>query len=334
MTTFTDEDIAFQRAILAAPDDTTLKLVYADWLQDRADPRAEFVRRQVKLGGMVDPTSGAQAAGVLGTLGEGLDPAWVAFMTTLAQPFAPITFRDGEPSHPFTEPVGRRGKLTVLRSQYATATAWDAGLLADIEFLACVDWEECAYGAADYPTFGFVCESPFGGRPLTAREVLATIKAADFRSAYVPNLDATELRYPGYHMGADNDEIHTDFAKQYMFSREPGDIEDVSTRGLKSYVAGGGFGTCCCTSVRSRVRWSFCSPWGSRRMESGSSARSRARCATACASRSRLSLERGPPARIAMHEVSQRGRARSDTCREAKRAGGPRSRDTTYRNSS
>jgi len=40
----------FVRAIVAAPDDNTLRLVYADWLQETGDePRAEFVRAQVEL---------------------------------------------------------------------------------------------------------------------------------------------------------------------------------------------------------------------------------------------------------------------------------------------
>ena len=44
-----DDDTAFQRAIRANPADTTLKLVYADWLQEHDDLRAEFVRLQVEL---------------------------------------------------------------------------------------------------------------------------------------------------------------------------------------------------------------------------------------------------------------------------------------------
>ncbi|OWK36734.1 TIGR02996 domain-containing protein [Fimbriiglobus ruber] len=43
-----DEE-AFLRAIGAAPDDHTVRLVYADWLEERADPRAELVRLQVRL---------------------------------------------------------------------------------------------------------------------------------------------------------------------------------------------------------------------------------------------------------------------------------------------
>jgi uncharacterized protein (TIGR02996 family) len=43
-----DEDV-FLRAISAAPDDITVRLVYADWLEERGDPRAEFIRLQVRL---------------------------------------------------------------------------------------------------------------------------------------------------------------------------------------------------------------------------------------------------------------------------------------------
>jgi uncharacterized protein (TIGR02996 family) len=38
----TDDD--FQRAIEAQPGDRTLRLVFADWLEERADPRAELIR--------------------------------------------------------------------------------------------------------------------------------------------------------------------------------------------------------------------------------------------------------------------------------------------------
>ncbi|MBX9623278.1 MAG: TIGR02996 domain-containing protein [Gemmataceae bacterium] len=43
----TDED-ALLTAIAAAPADDTPRLVYADWLEDRGDPRAEYVRLEVE----------------------------------------------------------------------------------------------------------------------------------------------------------------------------------------------------------------------------------------------------------------------------------------------
>jgi uncharacterized protein (TIGR02996 family) len=37
------------QAMLEAPDDTSAKLVYADWLEEHGDPRAEFLRAQAEL---------------------------------------------------------------------------------------------------------------------------------------------------------------------------------------------------------------------------------------------------------------------------------------------
>ena len=42
------EEAAFLTAIAANPEDDTARLVYADWLQDRSDPRAEYVRLEVQ----------------------------------------------------------------------------------------------------------------------------------------------------------------------------------------------------------------------------------------------------------------------------------------------
>lgn len=43
------EEQSFLNAILSNPADTTAKLVYADWLDDRGDHRAEILRLKVKL---------------------------------------------------------------------------------------------------------------------------------------------------------------------------------------------------------------------------------------------------------------------------------------------
>ena len=36
------------QAVYTAPDDDAPRLVYADWLEERGDPRAEFIRAQVE----------------------------------------------------------------------------------------------------------------------------------------------------------------------------------------------------------------------------------------------------------------------------------------------
>ncbi|MCI0700666.1 MAG: TIGR02996 domain-containing protein, partial [Planctomycetia bacterium] len=43
------EDEPFLRAILVEPDDRVSRLVYADWLDERADPKAEFIRIEARL---------------------------------------------------------------------------------------------------------------------------------------------------------------------------------------------------------------------------------------------------------------------------------------------
>ncbi len=43
------EEQAFLRAILERPDDDAPKLIYADWLEERGDPRGEFLRGVVNF---------------------------------------------------------------------------------------------------------------------------------------------------------------------------------------------------------------------------------------------------------------------------------------------
>lgn len=233
------DDIAFQRAILANPADTTLKLVYADWLQERDDPRAEIVREQARVNGMVVGRSPGLLAKWFGEQVAGFGPNWVALMKTLAQPLAPFNFQGGEPGHPFTEPVGNRDEVVTFESQYRTVNDWNEGLLIDLAFLTSIEWGECCYGPSSEPMQGFICELSVNRDLLTARDVLTAIKAADFQSEHIASLDATAIPYPGYHPLTVNDEIHHDFTQQYMFSHEAEDVENTSTRGLKNYVADG-----------------------------------------------------------------------------------------------
>ena len=43
-----DQNEALLEAIYASPDDDALRLVYMDYLQDRGDPRGEFISLQMK----------------------------------------------------------------------------------------------------------------------------------------------------------------------------------------------------------------------------------------------------------------------------------------------
>jgi uncharacterized protein (TIGR02996 family) len=60
------EQAAFLAAILAAPEDDTPRLVYADWLEEHGEVvRAEFIRVQVELAGVERRAGGLEALGLL-----------------------------------------------------------------------------------------------------------------------------------------------------------------------------------------------------------------------------------------------------------------------------
>ena len=77
------EDFPFLRAIFNQPDDDTLRLVYADWLQERGDPRAEYLRLDVEQRRSADGTALAKQRN---ELAPKLDGRWVDWMRQAAEP--------------------------------------------------------------------------------------------------------------------------------------------------------------------------------------------------------------------------------------------------------
>jgi len=63
------DDEAFVRAIVAAPGDDAPRLAYADWLDERGDPRGAYVRAEVKAPNRLN---------LLRELAHGLDTVWAA----------------------------------------------------------------------------------------------------------------------------------------------------------------------------------------------------------------------------------------------------------------
>ncbi|QJW98168.1 TIGR02996 domain-containing protein [Frigoriglobus tundricola] len=76
---FTAEDRSFIRAILSHPAELTAWLVYADWLDKRDDPRAEFIRLEFRRGQLrtTDPAWGLVESRLRELRGS-LDPDWVS----------------------------------------------------------------------------------------------------------------------------------------------------------------------------------------------------------------------------------------------------------------
>jgi uncharacterized protein (TIGR02996 family) len=73
-----NEEDAFLRTIAASPRDEVLRLVYADWLEDRGDPRAAYVRGEVKWAEPWLHFDRPEEPTELQRQARGLDPLWVA----------------------------------------------------------------------------------------------------------------------------------------------------------------------------------------------------------------------------------------------------------------
>ncbi|MFO0821696.1 MAG: TIGR02996 domain-containing protein [Gemmataceae bacterium] len=69
-----NEDEAFIRAIVDSPGDDTARLAYADWLDDRSDPRGTYLRAEHEWAATHDPSE----RDTLRQLAKTLDPVWVA----------------------------------------------------------------------------------------------------------------------------------------------------------------------------------------------------------------------------------------------------------------
>ncbi len=70
------EDEAFIRKVVDSPGDDLPRLVYADWLDERDDPRGAYLRAEVEWA-KSKQTTGFLVLRLHG-LAEGLDPVWVA----------------------------------------------------------------------------------------------------------------------------------------------------------------------------------------------------------------------------------------------------------------
>jgi uncharacterized protein (TIGR02996 family) len=74
-----NEEDTFIRAILANPSDNALRLVYADWLEERNDARGQYLRLLVAE--VAEAVDGREALLTrLEHLRVSLDPSWTALM--------------------------------------------------------------------------------------------------------------------------------------------------------------------------------------------------------------------------------------------------------------
>jgi uncharacterized protein (TIGR02996 family) len=155
----TDED-AFQAAICARPDDDHLRLVYADWLQERGDPRGELIRLlhtltqavevperdrlEDRLRGLV--AAGVQAVGPFFTNSIGMKFAWIpAGVFLMGSPPEEVGREDDETQHAVTLTRG-----FYLGIHAVTQAAWRAVMnsepsrfVGDELPVDSVSWDDC-----------------------------------------------------------------------------------------------------------------------------------------------------------------------------------------------
>src|SRR5262245_22184272 len=85
MPVVTHED-AFLRAVLADPDDDAPRLIYADWLEERGDPKGEFIRVQCALAKMApDDDARPELEDRERELLEEHEPTWAAPLRGLVE---------------------------------------------------------------------------------------------------------------------------------------------------------------------------------------------------------------------------------------------------------
>src|SRR5262249_52726206 len=77
------EDRHFLRAVFHQPDDDTLRLIYADWLEERGDPRGDFLRLEVELHRLAKGAEDRKATlqTEMANLQPELDADWVTWMS-------------------------------------------------------------------------------------------------------------------------------------------------------------------------------------------------------------------------------------------------------------
>jgi uncharacterized protein (TIGR02996 family) len=231
-----DTDDGFLSAVLANPEDDTLKLVYADWLDERGDPRGQWLRMQGQLDRRWGPDESVDLLlHELRGLRAEIDPTWRALMSTLGYTPTPTTLWYEECQSPFSEllvlrstrgDLGQPGGLVSFASQFQSLQSPSASLTADLRVLDDIRLElgECSYGRSDYTIFTFIAELSTEATEPTADEIIAALKIREWH-----------VGRPGDRF---DDYITNDRSRQYFFrDEEPGDESRGVAGILSRYVA-------------------------------------------------------------------------------------------------
>src|SRR5262245_25918838 len=127
-------DDGFLQALAAQPNDNVARLVYADWLQEQEDPRAEFLRLEVRLAGGEVADERAPLMNQLAELGRHLEPGWLLAVNRV--PFVRCRLSQSSGHLPRTSVIHGSpltGRLEL--ANYATralSIVWTANLLQNL----------------------------------------------------------------------------------------------------------------------------------------------------------------------------------------------------------
>src|SRR5262249_40656341 len=182
------EDRHFLRAVFHQPDDDTLRLIYADWLEERGDPRGDFLRLEVELHRLAKGAEDRKATlqTEMANLQPELDADWVTWMSwtrnlTPGTRLDLVSLRDGK-------------GLIEVRGGHEESV-----LLVEGKPVA-LNWDDCCGSVGQYLVFtGHTCGSEY------ARQLGEFV--AGRREGGVPPPAANEpavppLFPPTYHLSA------------------------------------------------------------------------------------------------------------------------------------
>jgi len=126
-----DDELALIAQVLASPGDDTPRLVYADWLAERADPRGEFIQLQCKLAAEPDDSNRRAMRVAENKLLAAHGAAWLApLREVLPQPRQAETYQFGH-VRGFVE----RAELTLACVPHLSALVERAPLLRELEIV-------------------------------------------------------------------------------------------------------------------------------------------------------------------------------------------------------
>jgi uncharacterized protein (TIGR02996 family) len=149
------EDDALLAGVLAAPRDDAPRLVYADWLDERADPRGDYLRTEIELAGLnpKNPTA-ARLRDRLRRLRAKLPAAWLAALDRPDVMRADPTPFDPEWWGPVL--VGCREPRSALSFDYGFRTPWAYDELPPLPAAASdgrFDWLPAATAGGPRPAY-------------------------------------------------------------------------------------------------------------------------------------------------------------------------------------